>query len=391
MARRFTVEERRARLALRHHLAGEAKAADPVEVAVSLVGLHSSDPATVFLGATARMREPSLRAVEQALYDERALVRIHGMRRTLWALPVELAAIVQAACTDAIVVRERRRLEKLLADSRIPDGSAWFEEVARATLDALAARGEATGAELSRVVPGLNTALDYGPGRWGGHQPATSRVLFQLAAERRIARGSPRGSWTSSQYRWAPFDSWVPGGLAEWPVEAARAELARRWLGRFGPATVADLKWWTGWTLGETRRALAEIATVEVELEGGAPGLALTGDLEPLAAPDPWVALLPGLDPTAMGWKERDWYLGEHGPLLFDGSGNVGPTVWSEGRIAGGWAQRAGGEVVYRLLEDLGADALAAVELAAARLTELLAGTRVTTRFPTPLERELAA
>src|SRR5687767_14818789 len=139
MARRFTADERRARLGLRHHLAGEAIAADPVEVAQSLVGLHSSDPATVFLGATARMREPSLRAVEQALYDERALVRIHGMRRTLWALPVELAAIVQAACTDAIAVRERRRLEKLLADSGIPDGSAWFEEVARATLDVLAA------------------------------------------------------------------------------------------------------------------------------------------------------------------------------------------------------------------------------------------------------------
>ena len=391
MARRFTTEERRARLALRHRLANGAEAADPVEVAHSLVGLHSSDPATVFLGATARMREPSLRAVEKALYDERALVRIHGMRRTLWALPVELAAIVQAACTDAIAVRERRRLEKLLADSGIPDGSEWFEEVARATLDVLAARGAAPGAELSRVVPGLNTALDYGPGRWGGRQPATTRVLFQLAAERRIARGSPRGSWTSSQYRWVPFDSWVPAGLTEWPMEAAQAELARRWLARFGPATVADLKWWTGWTLGETRRALAETAAVEVELEHGGPGLALAGDLEPVAAPDPWVALLPGLDPTAMGWKERGWYLGKHGPLLFDSSGNVGPTVWSDGRIVGGWAQRTGGEVVSRMLEDIGADAVAAVDSAAASLTERLGGTRVTTRFPTPLERELAA
>jgi hypothetical protein len=390
MARRITVEERRARLALRHRLASGAEAAGPVEVAASLVGLHSSDPTTVFLAAMARMREPSLAAVEEALYDERTLVRIHGMRRTLWVFPVELAAVVQAACTDAIALRERRRLERLLADSGIPDGSAWFEEVARATLGVLGARGEAAGAELSRTVPGLNTALNYGPGRWGGEQPATSRVLFQLAAERRIMRGSPRGSWTSSQYRWVPFDSWLPGGLAEWTAEAAQAELARRWLGRFGPATTADLKWWTGWTLGETRRALAETDAAEVELDGGAPGLALAGDLEPGAAPDPWVALLPGLDPTAMGWKERDWYLGEHGPLLFDSSGNVGPTVWSDGRIVGGWAQRTGGEVVYRLLEDIGADAIAAVDRAAASLTEQLGGTRVTTRFPTPLERELA-
>lgn len=391
MARRIKVEERRVRLALRHHLVDGAKAADAVEVAASLVGLHSSDPTTVFLAAVARMREPSLAAVEASLYDERALVRIHGMRRTMWVLPVELAAVVQAACTDGIALRERRRLERLLTDSGIPDGSGWFEEVARATLEVLAARGEAAGAELSRAVPGLSTALNYGDGKWGGEQPATSRVLFQLAAERRIVRGRPRGSWTSSQYRWVRFDSWLPGGLTEWTVEAAQAELARRWLASFGPATVADLKWWTGWTLGETRRALAETGAVEVELDGGAPGLALADDLELVAAPDPWIALLPGLDPTAMGWKERAWYLGEHAPLLFDTNGNVGPTVWSDGRIVGGWAQRKDGEVVYRLLEDIGADAVAALDVARARLTEQLGGTRVTTRFPTPLERELSA
>jgi hypothetical protein len=391
MARRITADERRARLGRRHHLAGTAKAADAVEVAADLVGLHSSDPTTVFLAAMARMREPSLAAVEAALYDERALVRIHGMRRTMWVLPVELAAVVQAACTDGIAVRERRRLEKVLADSDIPGSAEWFEEVARATLEALAARGEATGAELSRAVPGLSTALNYGPGRWGGEQPATSRVLFQLAAERRIIRGRPRGSWTSSQYRWVRFDSWLPGGLAEWPLEAAQAELARRWLAAFGPATVADLKWWTGWTLGETRRALAEAGAVEVELDGGTPGFTLAGDLEPVAAPDPWVALLPGLDPTAIGWKERDWYLGEHAPFLFDSNGNVGPTVWSDGRIVGGWGQRKDGDVVYRLLDDIGSNAVAAVEVAGARLTEQLGGTRVTTRFPTPLERELVA
>ena len=179
------------------------------------------------------------------------------MRRTLWVFPVELAAVVQAACTDGIALRERRRLEKLLANSGIADGAAWLDEIGRATLEVLSERGEAAGAELSRAVPGLSTPLDYGEGRWGGEQPATSRVLFQLAAEQRIIRGRPRGSWTSSQYRWGPFDSWFREGLPDWPTEAAQAELARRWLSAFGPATVADLKWWTGWTLGETRRALA--------------------------------------------------------------------------------------------------------------------------------------
>ena len=69
-----------------------------------------------------------------------------------------------------------------------------------------------------------------------------------------------------------------------------------------------------------------------------------------------------------MGWQAREWFLGPHGPVLFDRTGNIGPTVWWEGRIVGGWAQRPSGEVVYRLLEDAGAEAAAAIAAEAARL-----------------------
>jgi hypothetical protein len=92
-----------------------------------------------------------------------------------------------------------------------------------------------------------------------------------------------------------------------------------------------------------------------------------------------------------MGWTQRDWFLGEHGPALFDRSGNAGPTVWWDGRIVGGWAQRADGEVVFRLFEDVGSDAFRAVEAAAERLATWLGKLRVTPRFRTPLERELTS
>jgi hypothetical protein len=105
----------------------------------------------------------------------------------------------------------------------------------------------------------------------------------------------------------------------------------------------------------------------------------------------PWVALLPALDPTVMGWSGRDWYLGEHGPTLFDRNGNAGPTVWWDGRVVGGWASRADGEIAVRLLEDVGAEGAAAVEAAAGGLARWLGGVRVTPRFRTPLERELSA
>ena len=89
------------------------------------------------------------------------------------------------------------------------------------------------------------------------------------------------------------------------------------------------------------RLALKAVATVEVDLDGTT-GLALTDDLEPTPEPPPAVALLPALDPTPMGWLERDWFLGGHRAALFDRSGNVGPTIFYQGRIVGGWTQSAG-------------------------------------------------
>jgi hypothetical protein len=91
-----------------------------------------------------------------------------------------------------------------------------------------------------------------------------------------------------------------------------------------------------------------------------------------------------------MGWKERDWYLGEHRPALFDRAGNAGPTVWWNGRIVGGWSVRGDGQVPFRLLEDVGADAVAAIEAEAARLGGWLGEVKVLPRFATPLAKELS-
>lgn len=92
-----------------------------------------------------------------------------------------------------------------------------------------------------------------------------------------------------------------------------------------------------------------------------------------------------------MGWARRDWYLDVHGPWLFDCTGNAGPTVWVDGRVVGGWAQRPDGSVGIRMLDDVGQEAAALAEGLAARLSAWLGPARVTPKFRTPLERELAA
>ena len=389
--RRIGIEERRARLGLRHHLAGTAKAG-VVEVARDLVGLHATDPATVYLAARARMVDPGVAAVEQALYEDRALVRILGMRRTMFIEPVELMGVVQAACTDAIATPQRRLLVDIIGRAgRADDPPGWIEDVEKVAVNALEARGGATAAELAKDDPRLAQQIVVAEGKpYEGRQSVVSRILLLLAAEGRIVRGRPRGSWVSGQYRWSVVDAWLPGGVPAWSLQEAQAELVRRWLRGFGPATIADVKWWTGLPMGQVRRAVAETGAVEVDLDG-TPGLVLPDDLDPVPAPEPWVALLPALDPTTMGWAGRDFYLDPHRPALFDRNGNAGPTIWLNGHVVGGWAQRGTGEVVLRLLEDVGTDATEAIEAEAAHLTAWLTPLRVTPRFRTPLERELIA
>ncbi|MEU5186071.1 winged helix DNA-binding domain-containing protein [Streptomyces klenkii] len=391
-AARISDDQRRARLARRHLLDPAHRAGSAEEVADALVGLHATDAATVYLSACARLAEPSAGDVDRALYEDVSLVKLLSMRRTLFAVTTDLAPYVSSSTARAIALRERATLLKHLRENT--EGHApWDEQrlarTEREVLDALAARGEATTAELSKDVPALRETLLMSPGKpYEARQSVGSRVLRMLAADGHLRRARPRGSWTSSLYPWAP----VPQ-IPEMDVREAKAELARRWLAAYGPATEADLKWWTGWTLGDTRRAVADVGAGEVELARGETGYVLAGDDlddDPASALAPWAALLPGLDPTAMGWRGRDWYLSpDHVPALYDRAGNVGPTVWWNGRIIGGWAQRANGEIVWRLLADAGAEAGAAIAAEAERLSAWLGPVRVTPRFRTPLEREL--
>ncbi len=379
--------DRRARLAVRHRLAPGERAGTVAAAVDGIIALHGTDPASVYVSAWARTDSVDKTAIEQALYEERSLIRMLGMRRTVFVVPAGLMPVIQSACTDQIAERLRRQLIQVVAAAGIaPDAATWLKDVGEGTVRVLTARGSATGAELARDEPRLRTQIIAAADNpYGGAVNLTTRLLTLLSAEGLIVRGRPRGGWTSTQFTWsaAPERTDLPAG-------AARAELARRWLAAFGPAPLSDLQWWTGWTTGQVRQAVSSLDLTEVDL-GGTLGVLLADDEDPVAPAQPWPALLPALDPTAMGWRERAWYVGEHAAALFDRSGNIGPTAWWDGRIVGGWAQRRDGEIAVRLLEDVGAEAAAAIAAEAERLREWIGpAVRITPRFRTPLERELS-
>ena len=390
--RTIGTRERRARLGRRHLLARSAATVE--EAAADLVALHSSDPVTVFLSAWARVRDFVPNDLEDALYGRRSLARMLGMRRTLFVVPLDTAAVMNEACATALAPGERRRLIQMLEDqgiARAGRGGRWLDHVAERTLDALAARGEATARELTRDVPELGAKLSFGEGTtWAGTVGVSTRVLFLLATQALIVRARPVGTWVSGQYRWAPIESWLGGELPKMDQAEASADLLRRYLRAFGPVTTTDVRWWTGWTARLATTTLHAIGAVEVGLDEGV-GHVLPDDLEQVEDTTPWVALLPGLDPTTMGWKERGWYLGEHAPRLFDRNGNAGPTVWVNGRVVGAWGQRPDGEVVVGLLEPVDARTRKRIDAEGERLRAWLGEVRIAGRFRTPLERSLTS
>jgi hypothetical protein len=391
----ITVEERRARLARRHLLLPEHRTDDVAAIADAVVALHSSDPVTVYLSAAARMRTPSFETVEAALYDQRAVVRHHAMRRTLWVATPDVARAMHAAATRRLVGPEERRTLKLLADNGIDDPVAWLADARAQALAALHEHGPMNARQLGERVPALRHPIQMAPGKsYGGVAAAHTRVLLSLGFEGEVLRTRPSGTWVNGAYTYAATDTWLEGGLGDLKEDEAAATLAHRWLTRFGPATSVDLQWWMGWTVALTRQALADSGATPVELEQQA-GTAVPGwvarDDEPTEQVGPWVAVLPSLDPTTMGWKLRDWYLDPACAGAFDRNGNAGPTIWVDGRVVGAWAQTKGGELRSHYFLDTTARQRRAVDDELARLRDLVGETRFSFRFPGLIQKSLLA
>ncbi|WP_432478828.1 winged helix DNA-binding domain-containing protein [Nocardioides sp. GXQ0305] len=376
-ARQVSDGERRARLVRRHAIGPDHRVADAEAAARAVVVLHATEPATVHLSVAARTEGVSVADIDSALYDDRALVKQLAMRRTLFAFPRDLLPAAWGSASSRVAEAERKRVGgNVVAAGLADDGDAWLDDRRREVLGLLAAEGPMGAQALRERLPALDVKIATSPGsKWGGPIPVAPRVLGWLGARADIVRGVNGGHWRLSRPRWTPMPDW----LGEQPQPSSEAdgytELVRRWLARFGPGTEADLVWWLGATKGAVRRALAELGAVPVSLDSDRSGWLLPDDLDVEEQVDPAAALLPTLDPTTMGWKERDFYLApDDVPYLFDSVGNAGTTAWWDGRVVGCWVQADDGRVHVVLRGDPGAPARRALEAEAERLTAWLGG-----------------
>ena len=387
--RHISDEQRRIRLARRHGVHPDHRQPDAVAATRAMTVLHATDPPTVHLSLAARVDGLAVGDVEAALYDDRVLVKQLAMRRTLFAFTRDLLPATLASASARVAETQLRRIAAGVVNAGVAtDGLAWVEDALLAVLDEFADGAELDAATVRARVPAAAAKLMWGSGRWGQELAVGPQLLLLLGARGVLVRGRNNGHWRISKPRWTPMRTWLgeqPAGVDE---ASGYADLVRRWLATFGPGTETDLVWWLGSTKTAARRALAAVDAVPVSLDSGETGWVLPGDDAPEPEVAPWAALLPTLDPTTMGWKQRGHYLDPADvPYLFDSVGNGGATAWWNGRIVGCWVQEPDARVRVVLRRDPGAAARRALDVEAERLTAFFAGDIVNSVYASPQVR----
>lgn len=366
----------------KHNLSQKAKPTELNQLLCRTCGLHATGAVNPYLALFARVQGFKREDLERALFRDRCAARIRCLRKTIFIHHISLVPIYFAASAQALIPAS----EDYMHRSGISAGLA--QKLTGEILRLLEGR-ELSAAEITSKL---------------GFEGNLSPLLYYLCDSGDLVRGRPVAGWRDKRVRYAIFAEWFPElDLTEWEESQARVEVVRRYLQAFGPVSLEDVLWWTGFGKRATRAALnqlkAELIPVHVDqldhvcwlhqddrevVEGESKGESGT------------INLLPNLDPYLMGYKLRERYLEPaFSPYVFDRAGNITSTILLDGRVIGVWDVARDGEAELKLhfFRDPGADVRNAVCEQAGRLgaflTDRVPGIRICKRMQPLTERSM--
>ena len=321
----------------RHHLVKRAAPPDLLQVVGDICGLHAQLTSSAELSLWARIDGLDRAALDEALWEQRSLVKLWAMRGTLHLLPAaELGMWLAALGTQTKYGNAGR-----------PDIDELSKAVGRALDGQLLTREE-----LALAVERLTGSQEYAEWvrfSWGSYLKAASfRGLICFASS------------AGNNVRFTGPATWVPGKLDRPDAAEALREVTRHYLGAYAPLTAADLAlWWAGAGPAGGRRMLAALGdeVTEVDVEGD-PAWVLARDLPAMthAEPPNVARLLPAFDPWVAGASRDAAAVLEprHKARVFRPQGWLSPVVLVNGRMAGVWKHERKGRRVLITIEPFG-------------------------------------
>ena len=308
----------------KQHLTEDSKINDIYQIAQDICGLHATHPMTPYLSLFIRTRKFKREDLDEVLYEKRRLGKVRYARKTVYVIQKERISEVFSATKGMLEQRFGPYLEYLGMTKKD------FEEASMSILEVL----EGKGMTVKEIKKELEANLNI------------SAIVNLMCDQGLLIRGNPATGWKSSIHTYYPFHEYFPGiDLNEVDEGEAKKSMVKQYVASFGPVTVTDASWWTGFTKTEVKHILKDLkddmTSLEIsDIEGEYVLLAPDKKrLESTSIPEePLINFMPLLDPYLMGYKERKRYLApEQYTNVFDRSGNVTSTVLLDGRVVGVW------------------------------------------------------
>ncbi len=327
----------------RHGLVRRAPATAALELVPRLCGLHAQVMSSAELTLWARVDELPADTVSRALWEDRALVKTWANRGTLHLLAADDYPTWQAALSTY------RHFLKPGWFKGFGVTREEFEQLIDAVTVVLDGR-ELTREELGDAVEAETGSAQLGDKvreSWGAFlKPVSFRggLCFAPDAGRNTRFTRPDG-WLGA---WEPVDP-----------EAALAEVVRRYLGAYGPATREDLGRWWAVSPAQAGKLIAALGdeVVPVEVDGGDAWL-LAEHVDELAAaaPQGTVNLLPAFDQWVVGASRQvdAMVAGDNRERVYRPQGWLSPVVLVDGRMDGVWKHERKGKRLLVSVEPFG-------------------------------------
>jgi hypothetical protein len=302
-------------------------------VASEICGVQAQVMSSAEQALWTRVEGASPARVKEALWERRSLVKTWAMRGALHLL----AADDWPLFAGAAATRDHYRKPSWLRGFQI--SATELDRLLAGVTDALGSE-PLTKVELAETVGGaMGKRLLSG---WGEH-------LKLVAYQGGLCFGPNRGR----NVTFVRPSVWLRRKATLDPQEAL-AELARRYVHAYGPATHEDFAVWWHMTPTAARKLFAELDLAEVAVDGE-PRWALRDDVDAIAecGLDGRVRLLGGFDALTIAWRPREGSFVPDGylPRVSRTAGWISPIVLARGRAAGMWEPKRRGQRVEVQIE----------------------------------------